>query len=170
MTRSGRSLGSSGHFQNFGVFSLWKNRKTCEARATWLCSLAGPGTGLLAAQNHLLGAPNFILPQLIFVPGKTVSIITRAVPATPEPFPWKGAPELAFRSGLLSAEAPTCRGGTGRRSCLGLSRVRGTWGASALIKQEKGQGQSGDITLQGRGQFQTMLRTFLMTMILKGKT
>ena len=32
------------------------------------------------------------------------SIINRVVPVFPEPFPWKGAPELAFRSGLYRWE------------------------------------------------------------------
>lgn len=109
MTWSSQFLDSLRNFQNFAVFSLWKNPKTFEIRATWPPSLAGPGMFLLPAWNHLLGAPNLTLPQFIFqfffLLGEIFSIINHVILVLPEPFLWKGDPELVFGPGL-SSEAP----------------------------------------------------------------
>lgn len=143
-----QSLDSLGNVQNFTVFSLWKNMKTFEIRATWPPSLAGPGMCLLPAQNHLLGAPNLPLPQFIFSLGEMFSIINYVVPAFPEPFPWKGDPELVFRPGVIvgrSTRFPWKKG----RQVFPRTLRRGTEQAHLLWLKRKPSGWSGAVTFQG---------------------
>lgn len=151
MTWSSHSLDASGNWQNFAVFSLWKNLKTFEIRATWPPSLAGPGMCLLPAQNHLLGAPNLTLPQFIFLLGEMFSIINCVVPVFPEPFPWKEDPELVVRPGLTVGRSSRFPWQKGEKVFpRTFQSQRNQTGTSALIEKEKDQGRSGDIALQAR--------------------
>lgn len=92
-------LDSSGNFQNFTLFSLWKTLKTFETRATWHpprlalgCESSLLKTTSLALQTLLYH--NLLIYSFFFYGGEMFSIINHAVPAFPEPFPWRQDPEL----------------------------------------------------------------------------
>lgn len=159
MTWPSQSLDSLGNIQNFTVFSLWKNMKTCEIRAAWPPSLAGPGLCRLPAQNHLLGAPNLTPPQFIFSPGEMFSIINYVVPAFPEPCPREGDPELVFRPGVTvgrSTRFPRKKGGKvfPRTVWNGAERARLLW-----LKRKR-SGWSGAVTIQGAETVPNRVQTF----------
>ena len=143
------------------VLSLEK-LKTFETKTTWPPSVAGLGYACSRLGTTCLALQTLLYHNLFFYREEMFSIINHVVLAFPEPSPWKGDPELVSGS-LLSAEAPSSHGEKGRRSSLGLFKVRGAEWTHLLWWKGKRIKDWAVISLYGvKRQFQTKLQIFFL--------
>ena len=130
------------------VLSLEK-LKTFETKAAWPPSVAGLGYACSGLRTTCLALQTLLYHNLFFYREEMFSIINHVVLAFPEPSPWKGDPELVSGSMVTVSRSNRFPWWEGQKVFPGTFQSQRSWtDTSALVKREKDQGPSNDITLR----------------------
>ena len=121
----------------------WNTRNsTMRRQSTFLYACSGLRTTCLALQTLLYHS-------LFFYREEMFSIINHVVLVFPEPSPWKGDPELVSGSVVTVSRSNWFPWWEGEKVFPGTFQSQRSWtDTSALVKREKDQGPSNDITLR----------------------
>ena len=128
---------------------IQKKLKTFETKAAWSSSVASLGYACSGLRTTCLALQTLLYHSLFFYREEMFSIINHVVLVFPEPSPWKGDPELVSGSVVTVSRSNWFPGWEGEKVFPGTFQSQRSWtDTSALVKREKDQGPSNDITLR----------------------